>query len=170
MEEEFKNKARISGCHNSARQLIKRAGIIATPIKINDLVGVITKDHPGIRFYGTDKLPSTVYAIAHKDGQDIDIAFNKKTSVNRQKFSVAHEFGHLYMGHVHSGASIDFDDSRVPEVEANAFAAELIMPLNLIKEDIKKFRGDTAGLIKHLAVSEEAFWWRITSTGLLNKL
>jgi len=54
--------------------------------------------------------------------------------VPRQRFTLAHEFGHIEMGH---GGSIDYEDdalgsSRRPprEVQADGFAAEFLSPLD----------------------------------------
>lgn len=57
----------------------------------------------------------------------------------RQRFTIAHELGHIILGH--EGISYRFSDmskykntiDRMNEVAANKFAAELIMPEKLVK-------------------------------------
>ena len=76
------------------------------------------------------------------------ICVNKKHSRNRQRFSIAHEIGHHQLGHqfvpgehVHvdrgvqisqrSGRSSEAIDSK--EIEANQFAACLLMPKAMLE-------------------------------------
>jgi Zn-dependent peptidase ImmA (M78 family) len=79
------------------------------------------------------------------------IGVNSLHHPNRQRFTIAHELGHflLHKGDVHidrafrnaiSSQAVDPD-----EIEANRFAAELLMPFNLIKKDS----------IEHIDVEDE---------------
>jgi len=47
-------------------------------------------------------------------------------SLRRQNFTLAHELGHIYLGHK--------DDGEKNEAEANRFASELLMPSILVRE------------------------------------
>jgi Zn-dependent peptidase ImmA (M78 family) len=77
------------------------------------------------------------------------IEVNADRSLTTQRFSVGHELGHKKMGH--RGCGTDAKQER----EANVFAAELLMPLSLLKKAIGKHRslGDLARLFQ---VSKEA--------------
>lgn len=47
---------------------------------------------------------------------------------NRKKFTVAHELGHIYLGHLKDYCNSMVIDSKRLEFEANTFAEELLMP------------------------------------------
>lgn len=67
-----------------------------------------------------------------------EITINKSEPEYRQRFTMAHEIGHIILGH--TGQSYRTSDlaqykdtlSRMKEVAANNFAAELIMPKKLV--------------------------------------
>lgn len=166
MDEKTNQQARVQGAHNSAKMLLRNAHINKYPVRIRDLVPAIIKDYPRIKFHSTNQLPNRVYALTYRTGSDIDIAFNNTVSLNRQKFSFAHELGHLYMGHVHDGGSVDFDSSNATEREANEFAAELLIPRAELNKLLKNGRTTMKDLVNFFEVSEEALWWRVNSTGL----
>lgn len=74
------------------------------------------------------------------------IAVNSNNHPNRQRFTIAHECGHLLLDH-EMGAHIDetfviqrnersSHGTDIQEVEANQFAAELLMPLRFLLKDI----------------------------------
>ncbi len=164
------DKPRASLARKQARSLLERSGVISTPILINQVLGTVRLDYPGVRIHETSRLPSKVYALTSRDGDEIDIAYNSRVSINKQKFSFAHELGHLYLSHMHSGPSCDFENHLIPEKEANIFASELIMPRSLLEKAIESLEGNPGQLIKNLGVSEEAFWWRILGLGWFDKL
>ena len=69
-----------------------------------------------------------------------EISVNQFEPEYRQRFTIAHELGHIILGH--KGISYRFSDvskykntiDRMNEVAANKFAADLIMPEKLVKE------------------------------------
>ena len=83
----------------------------------------------------------------------IVIGVNSLHHSNRQRFTIAHECGHLRL---HEGQRSYIDRSfrinrrdevssqatDAEEIEANRFAAELLMPYDLIKADLMKHRPD----------------------------
>lgn len=83
--------------------------------------------------------------LSHNNGDDAgrEIVINQLEPRYRQRFTVAHEIGHIILGHM--GTSYRTDDleqyqdtiSRMNEVAANNFAAELIMPKNLVFDLLK---------------------------------
>ena len=74
-----------------------------------------------------------------KNGKKV-ISINEFEPDYRQRFTIAHELGHIILEH--EGISYRFSDvskykntiDRMNEVAANKFAAELIMPEKLVKE------------------------------------
>lgn len=66
------------------------------------------------------------------DGMYI-IFYNHSESPQRKRFSILHEFGHYILGHkLH--LSLDNPLYKTQEIEANCFAAQLLMPEQLLRE------------------------------------
>lgn len=107
------------------------------------------------------------------------VFINEKQSETRQRFTIAHELGHFVVHHsdwhVDTGKSIKIynRDSKsssgehLEEIEANQFAAELLMPKENIdrfmsKQKITNFDEDSIeGLAKFLKVSLQALSIRL---------
>lgn len=164
------NKARIAEAHHQAQSLLKTAGIKSAPVRLNEIIKHVPAHHNLIVRGTKEHLPTGVYAMTYRESGMTLIGYNENASVNRQKFSVAHELGHLYMGHLHGQSSIDLNSSDNDEIEANQFAASLIMPPSLIKQSIKSGVKDVEELAKLYEVSTEAMWWQFTKNGLLKLL
>lgn len=70
------------------------------------------------------------------------IVLNSIDGIPRQRFTVAHEIGHIYLRHIHLNAESDRSKSAATstknneemENDANAFAASLLMPRGLVCE------------------------------------
>lgn len=108
------------------------------------------------------------------------IGVNSLHHINRQRFTIAHECGHLLL---HKGKDVHIDRAfRVnrrdevssqaidpQEIEANRFAAELLMPYNMIMNDLVEYEIDIEDEedLKELAdkyqVSVQALTHRITN-------
>ena len=114
------------------------------------------------------------------DGEDVSgsieieggkpvIYVNRDHAITRQRFTIAHELGHLFCGHLtdKEGKIIDNAECKRSAVwnhqerEANQFAAELLMPSRLLKVAIAagiKTNYDLAALFN---VSQEAMSYRL---------
>lgn len=113
-------------------------------------------------------------------GGSIIIGVNKAQSQARRRFTVAHEIGHLVMHsaalepvhidknfevHLRSAASSTAED--VAEIEANAFAAGLLMPRDMIITEVegRMLDFEDPRLVKRLAeaygVSTQAMTFRL---------
>lgn len=106
------------------------------------------------------------------------IGINSSHPTSRQRFSIAHELGHLVLHrdeqfHVDEKPPIRFRDqesslaTNSDEIEANQFASELLMPENLVMREIDKLPDDIdpEDAVRHLAdrfrVSEQAMTVRL---------
>lgn len=102
----------------------------------------------GIEVQDEDLEPHVSGLIVRQPERTV-IAVNERHHPNRQRFTIAHELGH-YM--LHSGGSVFIDSSPVffrredvssrgvnpEEIQANQFAAELLMPEQEIRELVRE--------------------------------
>jgi len=105
------------------------------------------------------------------------IGVNSDHHPNRQRFTIAHEIGHfiLHKGmklHVDEDFRVNLRDGSVndEEIDANAFAAELLMPTEFIERDVQKLVRVDQQALERLArryqVSSRAMEIRLTNLGL----
>jgi len=111
------------------------------------------------------------------------IGVNKNHHPNRQRFTVAHELGHFLLHAKSSQIFVDAspvfyrdeqssEGTKTQEIEANIFAAELLMPEAALKEMLSRRpvdiydEDDMADLGKKLRVSVQALTIRLTKLGL----
>jgi len=97
------------------------------------------------------------------------LGYNNSQHPHRQRFTVAHEIGHLLLGHTGKNFVLELNSKKPEEVEANQFAAELLMPLEMIKSDLQNKR-NAKDIAKLYNVSEEAVWWRLYDCKLISKI
>jgi Zn-dependent peptidase ImmA (M78 family) len=109
---------------------------------------------------------------------------NSMHAPTRRRFTVAHELGHLLL---HKNESLHIDE-RFPigfrsaassqavdasEIEANQFAAELLMPMSLLTADLAAMPPDidseaaVTELAQRYEVSEQAMTIRLSALGHL---
>lgn len=106
------------------------------------------------------------------DKQTYIIKVNSTKPISHQRFTLAHELGHYAMSHgdKHDNKVTLFRNgqSDPDEVEANAFAAELLMPTVLVKKMIfEKSVTTIESLAMIFDVSEQAMMYRLKNLGLL---
>lgn len=88
---------------------------------------------------------------------------------NRFRFTLAHELGHIYSGHVETENwlcrdSITAEGTDLLEIQANAFAAEFLVPMNKLKEYIFNrdvTRTTISDVAEHFKVSTDVIRYRI---------
>ena len=99
---------------------------------------------------------------------------NGTQAVVRRRFTLAHELGHVRCGHDHGLPVETFEtlsgrssDSR--EVQANAFAAQLLMPAAGVEEIVSKRATleDVVNIAARFGVSAIAALYRLNTLGLL---
>ncbi|MXQ49610.1 ImmA/IrrE family metallo-endopeptidase [Streptococcus pneumoniae] len=68
--------------------------------------------------------------ITKKDGNGyvVSLSCNKGLMNERDRFTLAHELGHLFLGHVDRHETLYRRGANKLEYEANEFAAEMLMP------------------------------------------
>ena len=123
-----------------ADALLVEAGVTAPPVPVEDIIR-----SRGIAIQPAANL-GDVSGLVLRKGKEIVIGVNKKQVATRQRFTLAHELAHALL---HHGEEVRFDkDFRVnlrsevsglgidvKEIEANFFAACLLMPRRLLESD-----------------------------------
>lgn len=179
-QDSMRDKAR-DRARDIARQIVRDYGITEPPIRVEEVVhsqGVEIVRH---RFEG----PESGFAL--RDGSRRIIGLNTQTSRRRQRFTVAHELGHLLLheGKIIVDQAVLRVDLRndvssmgtdVQEIEANTFAATLLMPESLVFNHVLKLvRANSqitretliAELARIFDVSAEAMGYRLINLGIL---
>lgn len=129
---------------------------------------------------GVDVLPRLRLAggesgmIEARDDGKVVISYAATEPEVRQRFTVAHEIGHFALGHLKEGQTC-FRDSRRDftsghwdprEVQANRFAADLLMPDFIVRHVVGELGvRDVGDLAKLFNVSEVAMGYRIKHLG-----
>lgn len=165
------------------RRIIDEMGISDPPIRVEEIAkrqGAQIHYEP---FEGDDDISGVLY----NDAGSCIIGINSAHAKTRQRFTLAHEIGHLVMHSkkifVDKVVKVSFRDKRSSmaidndEIEANQFAAELLMPRFLIEDEItklvtrKKFVPSKDWLINELAstfeVSPQSMEYRLSNLGII---
>ena len=144
-----------------ARRLLAGAGIEGPPVDIEKVAQSLR-----IKIELSD-LGEDCSGILVRKGERAVIGVNWNHHRNRQRFSIAHELAHyeLHEGDTYVDARyrVNFRDlesgsgTKTEEVQANAFAAALLMPASWMKPEFKDRPFDLADDGKDLQALAEKF-------------
>lgn len=127
-----------------------------------------------------ERLPDNVSGFIEKvDDYDYRIVYNSRHARVRQRFTIAHELGHFYLhrqilgcgtgdNKAYRSEDTGHDNPNITqrhETEANAFAADLLMPKKLIE----KWHDEGCSFYdvkRKLDVSEEALTFRLQNINI----
>lgn len=171
-EDQTQSGPRLKEARHAAQGILNSAGHESGVVEIKNLMVAVKQAFPDLTIAG---LPGTHFrgkgdAMTQRRGNSIFIIYNEDMPIVRKRFSVAHEIGHLFMGHLHGNSSLDLNTQNYDELEAHAFAAELLMPPKLLKLDIKDGIKKPEELAKKYNVSVEALWIQLRNAKLLSML
>ena len=117
---------------------------------------------------------SNISGVFFRKNNHLYLGVNSTQQPNRQRFTIAHEIGHYIL---HSSEVLHYDESELhfrstdvsslDEVEANHFAAELLMPEALVNKCIEAGIRSVLVLSERFNVSEEAMRYRLINLGWL---
>ncbi len=158
--------------------LLKAVGVSGPPVPVTKIarhLGAFVKEHP---------YSGQLSGMLARDGDSWVIGVNSLEAPVRRRFTVAHEIGHLVYHprqspHVDRAFPMRFRDSKSSEgtdryeVEANRFAAELLMPETFLLKDFSERdeSKDVDEIVEWLAaryrVSKQAMTIRLTNLRLL---
>ena len=122
----------------------------------------------GLPIYSVD-LPDGVSGVLKRVGDDwFECYVDKSEPSVRQRFTAAHELGHFVL-HRESIGETHSDNYRLraegmtnwQETQANQFAADLLMPMDLISRAMDDGTTSVSGLAKLFKVSEIAMSIRL---------
>ena len=157
-----------------AKKLIKENQLTSTPIDVDMLC---RKENIQVRYINFGEIEDLVKkkisgAIQKSPDGRVTILVNEKDIETRARFTIAHELGHYYlhMDDCDAGkliTSFRMDQSPT-ETQANQFAAELLMPEELLKEEYRKMIIPVSdSLAKIFNVSKQAMKVRLDSLELM---
>ena len=158
-----------------ARELLVKFEIQAPPVPIQRLARGC-----GARIVQVPGNDDNIDGFLFRNGNEAVIGINRDRAAVRRRFTIAHELGHLFLheqGQVHvdrgfrvrlrSGVSSGGTDQD--EMEANRFAAEILMPIDFLRNDLKGQEFDLAednelrSLARRYGVSTQALAIRLNS-------
>jgi Zn-dependent peptidase ImmA (M78 family) len=162
-----------------ATELLRKFDLYTVPV---DVVAVAERLGANVV---ADDLDDDVSGFLLREKGVSTIAVNKQHNTNRQRFTLAHECGHLFL-HADKGDRLWVDKAlffrdgssstgdQFAEVEANQFAAGLLMPEGLIRTNLEAEQPISEIGVMRLAmrfeVSERAMTVRLVSLGLVQSV
>lgn len=165
-------------------KLLKMNKVTSPPVPIEKIAKTLgldirmAPDHEGL----------SGFLVTDPDNARTIIGVNKGHHPNRRRFTIAHEIGHHVL---HENESVHVDETGIfkvalrsaesssgmdpTEIEANTFAAELLMPEQLLEQDIEECAssidlGDDSfiqALAKRYEVSVSAMTFRLANLGYI---
>lgn len=165
----------VEDIRQEAAKLLQRYGVSQAPVDVEQIARLEKIDVRYSPFDG-DAMSGALYRM---DKVAI-IAVNSLNHPNRRRFTIAHELGHYFLHndalhvdrcfsvkHRNETSSLAVDPD---EIEANRFAAEILMPYDLICADLKSMPGfdfENDDTISELAnkykVSAQAMSFRVNT-------
>jgi len=159
-------------------ELLRSIGELSLPVNVESVA-----DKLGIKLV-YEEMPDDISGFIDLSKDPSVCAINRRQHFNRQRFTIAHEIGHFRLHRnseklfVDKGFLYRDADSSSGEVElereANAFAAELLMPKVLLSEKFYAY-GDSFESDRHIPelarqfrVSEQAMLFRLTNLKLVS--
>ncbi len=166
-----------------ARSILEDLNINKPPVPVELIAKKMGAKLTFEPFEGKDDISGMMF----RDGEINIIGINSSHPNTRQRFSIAHEIGHLVLHKkklfIDKVVKIDFRDTTSSmaidknEIAANAFAAELLMPRDFVQREIRREiskQNNVIGkeaLIQKLSntfdVSTQAMEYRLINLGFL---
>lgn len=164
--------------------LLKKHDIREVPVPVD-----VIAQQEGLRIVASAFSGDVSGALLRADGI-AGIAVNANQSATRKRFTIAHELAHFLLDHRPDEDHLDWEftvlrrdetssegtDNR--EIEANAFAANLLMPKEFLRKDLTRFLNrngvlelgdsDRLALARKYRVSDIAMSYRLVNLGFMS--
>jgi Zn-dependent peptidase ImmA (M78 family) len=171
-------RPRYTIARRKARELLLEGKVETPPVPVEQLAALVGAT---IRY---EPFAGELSGMVHRSASGVIIGVNSMHAKTRRRFTIAHELGHFLL---HRNEELHIDE-RFPigfrselsskaldaaEIEANQFAAELLMPTALIADHVRSLprNMDIETAVSRLAhryeVSEQAMTIRLSALGLL---
>lgn len=166
----------------AVQQLLSECDITEPPVEVSQIAR-----HLGLRIAGApDRDGLSGFLMRDSASGRCVIGVNRSHPRTRQRFTIAHEIGHFVLNHADGNLHVDADrnvrlarstlsseGSDRHEIEANTFAAELLMPARFLEQDMEDDDQlvdlDDGAFCEHLAkryrVSPAAMTFRLANLG-----
>ena len=147
-----------------------------------DIIGAVVKRNIPLMFRPLDKLWGACLTVDHNQR---GIIVTTKLGLSVQRFTIAHELGHVLLGHKSSfDETVGFAGRNAPssrpveEVAADTFASEVLAPKDLVRASAQRHGWETKDLRQaeniyqlalRLGISYEAACWALKSWNVLTK-
>lgn len=169
-------RPRYSLARRRAQQLLEEGGVTEAPVPLERLAELCRAT---IRYEPFD---GEVSGMVHcRPGGGGVIGVNSEHSKTRQRFTIAHELGHLLL---HADEEFHIDEKRPlalrdevsslaidpREIEANQFAAELLMPALLVRASVGRLVEEDPDVTVEDAIGELARSYRVSPLAMTHRL
>lgn len=156
-----------------ARKVLRDLGIECEPVDVFDVARAL-----GARIQ-LEVADDELSGALHRDGDSAPIiGVNGRHHRNRKRFTIAHEIGHLllhdepvFIDHVFRRDQRSSEAVDLHEIEANGFAAALLMPKEFVVRRIEDERTPLrSDIVERIAadfeVSSQAMMFRLQNLGI----
>lgn len=157
-----------------AHQILVEHGMVSIPVD-----PVIIANHLGIRVSNAVFSDTSLSGMIARRGDKKSLLVNVNDTIERKRFTIAHELGHCILHLDDEGEFVDStsdlfrstenglrDEDYYQEVEANRFAAALLMDADLVRKAWSTC-ADIDKMARMFRVSESAMINRLKSMGLV---
>jgi Zn-dependent peptidase ImmA (M78 family) len=147
---------------SAASGLLRDAGLTALPIDVHAAAA-----HCGLQVRLFADMPDPVSGLLYRGSMTPVIAVNARHSPARRRFTIAHEIWHWKTdaGAVNLHVAAEEENHSWAEQAADTFAAELLMPEELLRDEHAR-NPDRRALCWRFGVSSRALARRLQELGL----
>lgn len=175
-------RTRRKAIEREAENLVLRAGADGPPVDVAEVARSLGAEVHYV------PAPADVSGMLSQENGEVVIGVNANHHPNRKRFSIAHEIGHWRL-HLGDQLPLFVDESTVyfrddasskaidpNEIEANAFAAALLMPRSFLLSDLVGKRVDMnddveiSRMARRYQVSVQALTLRLNNLALIDGL
>ena len=161
---------------HKAKEILTQHGLYSLPID-----PVVLANKFDITVHNAEFVDDSWAASISKRGSSTSIFVEQSDALSRKRFSVAHELGHYFLHLPENGEFADkqadmfrgrssnrsvSNEERYREVDANRFAAALLMPSELVRKQWEE-EPNVSRMAKTFKVSKEAMGYRLEALHIL---
>ena len=156
-----------------AAEVLRHHGLYSVPVD-----PVVLANKVGIKVHNAMFWEDGISGVVAKRGDFISLLVNADNAPARKRFTIAHELGHHFLHLLQDGAFVDKEvdlfraevgegeSPKRQEVEANQFAAALLMPEEFVRREFEH-SPELSVLARMFNVSEVAMGYRLSQLRLI---